>query len=160
MGTVNSIPYLFQGWINAQELNGVKFALMHGNRSTVLAHLSTQKDYEIIIRARGDNIINGGHLSLYLNNHKLTSIDPSIYWGTYKLPIPKEYVKDGLNKIYFSSSISAPGRNKAYSQFYNLHDKWHPISDDVLFWEIDNSKFKNIPISYAVDYMNIRNIVN
>jgi hypothetical protein len=184
VGALESIPYLFRGWINRQREDGISYAWSYGEKSVMFLNLDSGSAYELTLRARMHEALKDKRLKLFICGRFVSDIELTDRWNDYTVSLPEEYIEDGLNRLVFeyADTVSADGgliqsheSRGMLSDYFDYKDisdsrlvfnvpvlSFSDYLNDInafevpLDWEQDNTKFKDVSVSIALDYVSVR----
>lgn len=169
IGTETSIPYLYRGWINGQKSGKTTYAWITGKESTLLLNLDSERDYEMLLHMRPHETLKKKALRVFINDVYLSRLALEEGWKTYSVRLPKDSIKNGINRIKFRpedtvvtdeefGAIWARGLPTDLLRKMDS-DYLKKPSEMILEWELDNTKFSKSPISTAFDFIEVMPIL-
>ncbi|MDP2166932.1 MAG: glycosyltransferase family 39 protein [Thermodesulfovibrionales bacterium] len=164
-GTETSIPYLMAGWINGQKEGMTTYAWSAGKESVLLLNLSHSEDYEMTLRMKPHDGLKKKGLKVSVNKRFLSGFHLKDGWCEYSVSLPRQALKNGLNKITFRyedavltkgdfGGIWTKGSLSGLMEHMGLGDL--EVSKLSLNWEQDNRKLSGSPVSVALDYVTVK----
>ena len=154
-----SVLYLYKGWVNGLSNNGYGYALSAGKESVLIANLRQQTGYEMYLDLSPAPQIKDRRVEVSLNGREAASILLKDGWNTYKVNIPANLPKQGLNMIFLKPAETA----LSGTEFNGLWPRFaisRSVPNYPIAWEQDNSKFGRPEISFALHRLVIKEIEN
>jgi hypothetical protein len=167
LGSESSIPYLFRGWANGQVENGISYAWSVARGSVILLDLKEDSSYKLKMRIKSHQDIRECKVHVFINEALVAELRVAPEWKTYEVTVPEKDVSDGID-VFEIRTVDGAGAiveltdleldgllNEILGDAYVSTIKYRQISELIFDWEQDNRKFKDIPVSVAVDYIDI-----
>ena len=150
-----TVPYFYDGWINGQMEDGRGCAWATGEKSVLLANLRPALDYVLALELKPAHGLKDDNVEIGINGNKLQTISLKDGWNVYTIKIPAALAENGLNRIYFKPA-SAVRPDRPFKGIWPEFTTSLPEPPYPTYWEQDNSKFGDAPVSFALSRFSIR----
>ncbi len=97
----NYFPLVGDGWFEPEEEEGVTFRQSRTQRSWLTVPIRTPKDYELVVRARGEVEGHTISASLDVNGNSVGTMELSPGWSLYHFEVPASTLQPGINRLAF-----------------------------------------------------------
>ncbi|MBI4824098.1 MAG: hypothetical protein HY805_07725 [Nitrospirae bacterium] len=123
----------------------------------------------MLIHMRPHETLKKKALRVFINDVYLSSLTLEEGWKTYSVRLPKDSIKDGINRVKFRPEDTVITDEK-FGEIWArglptdllrkmVSDYLKEPSEMILEWELDNTKFSKTPISTAFDFIEVMPIV-